>query len=68
MHQARTRLFLDSLQQHNQFVNVMTINRAEVADAQVFKESARLHYRLRCIFCLQEQVAETGTQSERILL
>ena len=65
MHQARTRLFLDALQQHNQFVNVMTVDRAKVTNTQVFKETTRLHHRLRGIFCLQEQVAETASQNAR---
>ena len=65
MHQARTRLFLDALQQHNELVDVMAIDRAKVTDAQIFKETARLHYRLRRIFRLQEQVTETRSENTR---
>ena len=65
VHQAGARLGLDAFQNHDKLVNVVTVDRSEIPDSQVFKEGTRLHGILRRIFHLQEQVAETASQHAR---
>ena len=65
MHKARPLLVLDAFKNHHKFIDVVTVNRTEIADAQIFEETSRLHGILRRILDLQEEVAETGTQNAR---
>ena len=65
VNKARALLLLDAFKNHHEFIDVVTINRTKVADAEVFKEATRLHGVLRRILDLQEEVTEAGTQNAR---
>ena len=58
MHEARPRLHLDTLEEHYKFVDIVAVDRAKIADAQVFEKAAGLHDHLCRLLRLQEQIAE----------
>ena len=65
VHKARALLVLDAFKNHHKFVDVMTVNRSEIADAQILEETSRLHGVFRSVLDLQEQFTKTRTQNAR---